>query len=78
MGSGVGKANGQTDEYEYTHERIVKTPFLKKLNRSLMPKEGWNTKLHVFEKNSVAKVLKDCEECGVAYIPFLYSDILYW
>ena len=24
MGSGVGKPNGQTDEYEYTHERIVK------------------------------------------------------
>ena len=68
MGSGFGKANGQIDEYEYTHERIVKTPFLKKLNRSLMPKEGWNTKLHVFEKNSVAKVLKDLQEDDPSFL----------
>ena len=49
-------------KYEYCYNKTVKTPFLKKLGKDMMPAPLWSEKLNMFANNPIAQVLRDAEK----------------
>ena len=50
--------------YEYCYNKTVKTPYLKNLNKDMMPAPLWSEKLNMFANNPIAQILIDAEKSG--------------
>ena len=61
---GVKSGEYLNKDYEYCYNKTVKTPFLKKLSKDMMPAPLWSEKLNMFANNPISQMLLDTERHG--------------